>query len=92
MFADYVKMAAKALALATGVVIVINFVTSVSITVPPATFIADYINKVYTIGCHYIPFFATLWTLGTTLLLLNVSFYTARIGLIAVRWILKVNE
>lgn len=92
MFADYVKMGVKAVALATGVIVVINFLSQVSVSVPSFSFVQTYINKVYTIGVHYIPFFAVLWGLGTTLLTLNITFYTARLALIATRWVLKVNE
>lgn len=92
MFASYVKMAAKAVALVAGVGIVLAFLTSFTLPNVNISFISDYMNKAYTIGVHYIPFFATLWTLGVTLLTLNLTIYSVKIALIAIKWVLKINE
>lgn len=92
MFADYVKMGAKAIALATGVGLIVAFALGFSIPVVNISFISDYMNKAYTIGVHYIPYFSVLWTLGVTLLTLNITLYGVRLALIGVKWVLKINE
>lgn len=92
MFADYVKMAAKAVALGLGVVIIINFLTQFNVAVPNMDFVLSYINKAYSIGSHYIPYFSVLWGLGTTLLTLQITLFGVRLALIGTRWVLKVNE
>lgn len=92
MFADYVKMAAKGVALGIGVAIIIGFFAGFTIPTINISFITDYMNKAYTIGTHYIPFFQPLWTMGVALLTLNVTLYGVKLALIATRWVLKVNE
>lgn len=92
MFADYVKMAAKGVALVAGVALIIGFFAGFTIPVININFITDYMNKAYTIGVHYIPFFSTLWTLGVALLTLNITVYGVKLALIAIKWVLKINE
>lgn len=92
MFASYVKMAAKAVALVAGVGIIVGFLASFSLPSVNISFIGDYMNKVYTIGVHYIPYFAVLWSLGVTLLTLNITIYGIKLALIAIKWVLKINE
>ena len=92
MFADYVKMGAKAVALGIGFAAILGFFSGFTIPGVNIGFVTDYMNKAYTIGVHYIPFFSTLWTLGVSLLTLEVTLFGVRLALIATRWILKVNE
>lgn len=92
MFADYVKMAAKGVALAVGVGLIITFLASFQIPSLDLSFVGTYVNKVYTIGSHYIPYFQVMWGLGVTLLTLNITLYGVKLALIATRWVLKVNE
>lgn len=92
MFADYVKMGAKAIALLGGVALIIGFLASFTIPTVNLSFVTTYMNKVYAIGSHYIPFFGTLWTLGVTLLTLDIAVFGIRFGLIAFKWVLKINE
>lgn len=92
MFADYVKMGAKALALVAGVALIIGFVTGFTIPVLDLSAVTGYMNTAYTIGAHYIPYFQVLWTLGVSLLTLNLVLYGVKLGLIAIKWVLKINE
>ena len=92
MFADYVKMGAKAVALGIGVAAITAFLASFTIPGVSISFITEYMDKAYTIGVHYIPFFSVLWTLGTALITLDVTLYGVKLALIATRWVLKINE
>lgn len=94
MFADYIKMGAKAVALGIGVALIIGFLANFTIQNPYIGFVSTYINKVYTIGGHYFgaDIFQLCWRLGALLLTLRLSFFGVKLGLIAVRWVLKVNE
>lgn len=92
MFADYVKMGAKAVALGLAVAVIIGFLAGFQLPSVNLSFVGDYMNKVYTIGTHYIPYFQVMWGLGVTLLTLNITLYGIKLALIAYKWVLKVNE
>lgn len=92
MFADYVKMGLKAVALVAGVALIIGFLNSFQLPSVNLSFVGDYMNKIYTIGSHYIPYFQVMWGLGVTLITLNITLYGVKLGLIAYKWVLKVNE
>lgn len=92
MFADYVKMGAKAVALGLGVAAIFAFLSSFSLPNLDLSYVSAYMNKAYTIGTHYIPFFQVMWGLGVTLLTLNLTLFGVKVGLIATRWVLKINE
>ena len=92
MFADYVKMAAKAAALIAGaasIIIIFNAITIPNLDISAA---ADYLNIAYSIGDHYLLGFPILWTLGMALLGAELAELTIRFGFIAIKWVLKVNE
>lgn len=92
MFADYVKMAAKAVALVTGAAIIIVIFSTIQIPNLDISVASDYLNLAYTIGNHYLLGFPVLWTLGLALLALELAFWGAKLSLIAIKWVLKVNE
>lgn len=92
MFADYVKMGAKAVALAVGVGAIVAFLASFQLPNLDLSSARSFLNTVYTIGDHYIPYFTVLWGLGVTLITLNVTLFGVKIALIATRWVLKINE
>ena len=92
MFADYVKMGAKAVALTLAAAVVIGFMTSFEIPSVNMSFVSDSMNKVYTIGQHYIPFFTQIWALGVTLFTLELTILGARFALITAKWVIKINE
>lgn len=92
MFADYVKMAAKAVALVAGAAIIIVIFSTIQIPNLDISVASDYLNLAYTIGNHYLLGFPVLWTLGLALLALEIAFWTAKLSLIAIKWVLKVNE
>lgn len=92
MFADYVKMGAKAVALTLAAAIVIGFLASFTIPSVNISFVTDYMNKAYAIGQHYIPLFSVIWTLGVTLLTLEIVILGARFALITAKWVIKINE
>lgn len=92
MFADYIKMAAKAVALVAGaalIIVVFNTITIPNLDLSMAT---QYLNIVYAVGIHYVPGFSVLWTLGLTILGLNAAILGVKLGLIAIKWVLKINE
>lgn len=92
MFADYIKMAAKAIALVAGaalIIVVFNTITIPNLNLSMAT---QYLNIAYAVGVHYVPGFSILWGLGLTILGLNAAILGVKLGLIAIKWVLKINE
>lgn len=92
MFADYIKMAAKAVALVAGaalIIVVFNTITIPNLNLSMAT---QYLNIAYAVGVHYVPGFSILWGLGLTILGLNAAILGVKLGLIAIKWVLKINE
>lgn len=92
MFGDYVKMAAKAAALVAGVAIIALVFNSITIPNLDLSQASTYLNTAYTIALHYVPGFTVLWGLGLALLTLELALLGAKLGLIAIKWVLKVNE
>lgn len=92
MFGDYVKMAAKAAMLIAGVALIVVLFNSITIPALDLSQASNYINVAYTIGKHYIPAFSVLWTLGLSLLTFEITIIGVRISLIAIKWVMKVNE
>ena len=92
MFADYIKMAAKAVALVAGAAIILVIFNSITIPNLDLSVASDYLNIAYSIGNHYLLGFPILWGLGMAILGLELGELTARLALIAIKWVLKVNE
>lgn len=92
MFADYVKMAAKAIALVAGAALIIAIFSSITIPNLDLTAASDYLNIAYSIGNHYVLGFPILWQLGIVVLALELAELGVRLALIAIKWVLKINE
>lgn len=92
MFADYIKMGAKAVALVAGAAIIIIIFNNIRIPNLDISVATDYINTAYAVGVHYVPGFVILWNLGLTILTLEIAMLGVKLALIAIKWILKVNE
>lgn len=92
MFAEAIKITAKAAALvaATAAIIALFSVIQIpAIDLSPAT---DVIGLVYSIGVHYVPLFPLIWNLGLVLLTLEAGIITWKVGAIAYKWVLKVGS
>lgn len=92
MFGDIVKIAAKVAALVAGTALIIALFSVITIPSLDLTSASDYINTAYSVCLHYIPGFSVLWSLGIGIITLDLGILGVRFGLIAVKWILKVNE
>lgn len=92
MFAPWVKMAARIAALVAGTAIVVVIFNSISIPTISLDTATTYLNVAYSIGTYYVPGFQVLFSLAITLIGLNLSIFLARISLLTIKWLLKVNE
>lgn len=92
MFADWVKIAAKAAALVAGTALIIVVFSTIQIPSLDLSAASSYLNVAYSIAMHYIPGFGILWPIGLTLLSLEMALLVCKLALIAIKWVLKVNE
>ncbi|MBQ6100518.1 MAG: hypothetical protein IJL02_11740 [Methanobrevibacter sp.] len=92
MFADYVKMGVKAAALIAGAALIVALFNTIQIPNLDLSQATSYINVVYAVGNHYVPGFAILWGLGLTLIGLEIGILGVKLALIAIKWVMKVNE
>jgi hypothetical protein len=92
MFAPWIKMAARVAALVAGVAIVVVVFNNITIPALDVSQATTYLNVAYSIGTYYIPGFQVLFNLAITLITLNITIITAKLGLLGVKWLLRVNE
>lgn len=92
MFADYIKMGVKAAALIAGAALIIVLFNTIQIPSLDLSAASTYLNLVYTVGKHWIPGFAILWPLALTVLSLDLAILGVKLGLIAIKWVMKINE
>lgn len=92
MFADYIKMGVKAAALVAGAALIIVLFNTIQIPNLDLSQASSYISVAYAVGNHYIPGFSILWGLGLTLIGLELGILGVRLALIAIKWVMKVNE
>lgn len=92
MFADYIKMAAKAALIAVviaGIITLLNIVTIPSFDISALTV---YLSVAYTFAVHWCPAFSYLWPIALALITLEIGILTFRISAIAWKWVFKINE
>lgn len=90
--ADWVKIAVKAGLVITATALVIVLLTTVTF---PALDLSVFIQGIQVgkaVANYWFPYMGTLFSIFTGLLLLELVSMTAYVALIAIRWILKVNE
>lgn len=92
MFADYIKMGVKAAALVAGAALIIVLFNTIQIPNLDLSQASSYISVAYAVSNHYIPGFSILWGLGLTLIGLELGILGVRLALIAIKWVMKVNE
>lgn len=92
MFADLVKMGVKAaliIVITAAVLILFNTITIPNLDLSQ---VSSYLNTAYSVGVHYVPGFAIIWGLGLAVIGLDLAVMIFNFAMIAVRWIMKVNE
>lgn len=90
--ADWAKIALK-----TGLIVVVMagiWLVFDRIQVPAIDFsqLVQGLGKFFAIANHWLPVFNTLWRVTLALLGVELALLTFRFGIIAVRWLFKVNE
>lgn len=89
---DLVKIAVKTALIAVimaGIVVIFN---TVQIPALDFTLLTQGLGVALAVLYHYVPIARTIIPLALVILTLDLAIITFRIGMIAVKWIMKVNE
>lgn len=89
---DFVKIAVKTALVATIVVAVYQIFASISISLPALTGFNLVIAKGKALLFFYVPWVQNNWSLIITLVEVALGIWAFYFSILAVRWILKVNE
>lgn len=92
MFADYVKMAAKVAVIAVATGIIIAVFNNIQVPTPDLQAFGQAVGMGKAFVNYWVPGLLPFVNLFIGLVLLDFALKTAYIGLIAIRWVLKVNE
>lgn len=92
MIGQTLKIAGRTAVLVAAAVAAGLLLTVVSIPGISMTPVVSYINKAYTIFCHWIPIFPVLWGVGVALFDLYLIEITFKIGVWGYHFILKAME
>lgn len=92
MFADYVKMGAKIALIAVITAAIIALFTVVQIPNLDFTLLSTGISTALAIMYHWVPAAQVVVPLAFTMLGVQLAILLFEYAMIAVRWILKVNE
>lgn len=93
MFADYIKIAAKTVAIVAGTAIILAFLGSIDMPTFNVSLLTTAVGKGKAILSYYVGDFMPLFNIG--LVLLGVRFIIIpgmKLALIAYKFIVKVNE
>lgn len=92
MFADYVKMAAKIALIAVITTAIIVLFATVQIPNLDFTLFSTGINKALAIFYHWVPGASVIFPIAVAMLTLQLAIKLFEFAMIAVRWVMKVNE
>lgn len=92
MFADYVKMAAKVALIAVITAAIIAIFANVQIPNLDFTLFSQGISKAMAIMYHWIPASSVIVPLAISMLGIQLAILLFHYAMIAVRWVMKVNE
>lgn len=93
MFADYIKIAAKTVAIVAGTALIIVFLGSLDMPTFNTDLLVSAVGKGKAVLSYYVGDFVPLLNIG--LILLGVRFVVIpglKLGLIAYKFIVKINE
>lgn len=90
--ADWIKIGIKAGIVITATAVVIVLLTMVTFPALDLSAFTDGIRVGKAIADYWFPYMGTLISIFIGLLLLEIASMTMYVALIAIRWVLKVNE
>lgn len=90
--ADWVKMAVKAGIIVTATAIIVALFANIQVPAIDTTVFAQSIGSARSFITYWAPVSSNFLIFFIGLLGIKLAFLAAKIGLIAIRWVLKVNE
>ena len=90
--ADWIKMAIKAGVIITATALVIIILTTITFPAIDLTAFRDGVAVGRAIINYWFPYMGTLFDIFLGLLVIEMASYGIYIALIAIRWVLRVNE
>lgn len=89
---DAIKIAVKTGLIAVITAAVIALFATIEIPTLDYTQISEGLGIGLAVMFHWVPVMSILWPLVLFLLAFHIGYYAFKIAMIAVRWIMKVNE
>lgn len=89
---DFVKIAVKTALIATIMAGIVVIFATVQIPALDFTLFTQGLGTALAVFYHYVPIASVILPLALVILSLDLAILTFRIGMIAVKWIMKVNE
>lgn len=89
---DWVKIAVKTALVATITVAIVAVFATVQLPSVNVSDLVPYLQKGYAIAVHWCPVLGVIYPVAIALMGLRIAIWGVHFGLMAVRWIMKVNE
>lgn len=89
---DFVKIAVKTALIVTIMAGIVVIFATVQIPTLDFTYLTQGLGTSLAVLYHYVPIATVIVPLALVILALDLAILTFRIGMIAVKWIMKVNE
>lgn len=89
---DALKIVAKTALIAVITTAIIAVFTQVQFPTLDYSVITSGLKTAYKIFVHWCPVVSTIYPLALTLMGIRLAIYALKFGLIAVKWVMKVNE
>lgn len=89
---EFVKIAVKTALIAVIMAGIVAIFATIQVPTLDFTYFIQGLGVALAVVYHYIPVSTILLPIGFALLTLELAILTFKIGMIAVRWIMKVNE
>lgn len=89
---DLVKIGVKTALIVVITAAIILVFTSVTFPSLDYTLFTQYLRSAYALAVHWCPVLSILYPIAIALVGVRIAIWVCRFGLIAVRWIMKVNE
>lgn len=92
MLASILKIAGRIAILVLASAAIISLFDVITIPSIDMAVASSYLNMIYSIGLHYVPFFSVLWTIGLILFTLEGSMFIYKFALIGYKFVFKATS
>lgn len=89
---DFVKIAAKTALIAVITAAIIALFANISIPNLDFSQFSQALGVGLAVMYHYVPVMTILWPIVLALIAFDLAYYAFKLAMIAIRWVMKVNE